>query len=157
AHFQWEQKSHRDPGSPVRLFWRRRWRRPAHSDNPPALRSLGGQLFRKDIEFEVLEVSVKLTLSQKLAMFTCRLDAAVMDQENGIARANCGDSMRQKDDSSPLKNTGKSIVKHCLRIVVEDRAWFLDDKNGGIAQNGPRQRDAKTLAGRKRMAEVAHR
>src|SRR5579864_2951538 len=101
-------------------------------------------------------MSVELTLGQQLAMLACRLDAPVMDQENGIARTNGGDSMRQKDDRSPLKDACKRIIEHCLGIVVDDRDWFLDDQNGGIAQNGPRQSDAKTLAGRERVAKIAH-
>src|SRR5438477_9624425 len=65
--------------------------------------------------------------------------------------------MRQKDDGSALKDAGKRIVKHRLGVIVEDGDRFLDDQDGGIAEDGPRERDAKTLAGRERMAQVTYR
>ena len=81
-------------------------------------------------------------------MFAGRFESAAVQQKDSVARLDRRQAVRQKDGCLARQLAGKGIVKQGLGIVVEVNRRLFDNVQGRLAQNRPRQGNAKLFADR---------
>ena len=79
-------------------------------------------------------------------------DAPFVEHHNPVGAFNRGQTVRHHQQGAPLGQTLNSQLHRAFRFRVQRRGGFIQQQHFGIAQNGPRNRNALLLAPRQHDA-----
>ena len=102
---------------------------------------------RELVELDILKVTIKLALGLELPGLAGRLDPAVVENDDLLARPDCREPVGQDDQGAAFREPLDGVVDQVLDIVIEWDVRLFDDQDRGVVQVGASQGDPILLVG----------